>query len=173
MSFTFFVQIRQLSTTSSLWGKRNFRKFIIPSRGTNIFKERQKTNPDPDIPLYKFRPKESGYYHNGKFVNVPEMVPELVVPDLTGFELKPYVSYRAPNIAVAEFTAEDLFLAVYAKKIKEDFQAGKLDGSGNAVEPSPEEKMTADEAWIKARKPGSDIFTQRSRREEEEKYFVE
>lgn len=30
----------------------------------------------------------------GKFVSVPEMIPELVVPDLSGFELKPYVSFR-------------------------------------------------------------------------------
>ncbi|KAL3076272.1 hypothetical protein niasHS_013543 [Heterodera schachtii] len=28
------------------------------------------------------------------FVHVPEMVPELVVPDLANFELKPYVSYK-------------------------------------------------------------------------------
>lgn len=30
----------------------------------------------------------------GKFVHVPEMVPELIVPDLSNFELKPYVSYK-------------------------------------------------------------------------------
>lgn len=36
-------------------------------------------------------------YHDektGKFVIVKEMVPELVVPDLSKFKLKPYVSYR-------------------------------------------------------------------------------
>jgi len=39
---------------------------------------------------------EIGYTDSitGKFVLVPEMVPELIVPDLTGFELKPYVSYK-------------------------------------------------------------------------------
>lgn len=31
---------------------------------------------------------------DGSFVPVPEMVPEFIVPDLTGFELKPYVSFR-------------------------------------------------------------------------------
>uniref|UniRef100_A0A915EAZ1 39S ribosomal protein L41, mitochondrial n=1 Tax=Ditylenchus dipsaci TaxID=166011 RepID=A0A915EAZ1_9BILA len=31
---------------------------------------------------------------SGSYVHVPEMVPELVVPDLTGCELKPYVSFR-------------------------------------------------------------------------------
>jgi hypothetical protein len=29
---------------------------------------------------------------------VPEKVPELVVPDLEGFKLKPYVSYRTKEI---------------------------------------------------------------------------
>lgn len=29
-----------------------------------------------------------------KFVTIKEMVPELIVPDLTGFTLKPYVSYK-------------------------------------------------------------------------------
>jgi len=32
--------------------------------------------------------------NTGEFVLVPEMVPELIVPDLSGFELKPYVSYK-------------------------------------------------------------------------------
>ncbi|KAI1707174.1 mitochondrial ribosomal protein l27 domain-containing protein [Ditylenchus destructor] len=31
---------------------------------------------------------------SGDFVHVPEMRPQLVVPDLTDFDLKPYVSYR-------------------------------------------------------------------------------
>lgn len=50
---------------------------------------------------YNFFLDYTGVYPTGyedpvtkKFVNVPEMVPELIVPDLTGFELKPYVSYR-------------------------------------------------------------------------------
>jgi large subunit ribosomal protein L41 len=29
-----------------------------------------------------------------KFVRVKEMVSEMIVPDLDGFELKPYVSFR-------------------------------------------------------------------------------
>uniref|UniRef100_A0A914GZ24 Nicastrin n=1 Tax=Globodera rostochiensis TaxID=31243 RepID=A0A914GZ24_GLORO len=34
---------------------------------------------------------------SGEYVHVPEMVPELVVPDLSNFELKPYVSYKADS----------------------------------------------------------------------------
>ena len=33
--------------------------------------------------------------HQDHWEHVPEKVPELIVPDLTGFELKPYVSYAA------------------------------------------------------------------------------
>jgi len=42
------------------------------------------------------RPHPVGYTdpNSGKFVRVKEMIPELVVPDLTGFELGPYVSFR-------------------------------------------------------------------------------
>lgn len=42
------------------------------------------------------RPHPVGYTdpNSGKFVKVKEMIPELVVPDLTGFELGPYVSFR-------------------------------------------------------------------------------
>ncbi|KAK0429324.1 hypothetical protein QR680_011320 [Steinernema hermaphroditum] len=31
----------------------------------------------------------------GEFVKVAEMTPELVVPDLSGFQLGPYVSYKS------------------------------------------------------------------------------
>uniref|UniRef100_A0A0K0G0N5 39S ribosomal protein L41, mitochondrial (inferred by orthology to a C. elegans protein) n=1 Tax=Strongyloides venezuelensis TaxID=75913 RepID=A0A0K0G0N5_STRVS len=40
-------------------------------------------------------------YHDettGGFVVVKEMIPELVVPDLTDFELKPYVSYKTDAV---------------------------------------------------------------------------
>lgn len=47
---------------------------------------------------------------------------------------------------------------VYAKKIVEDFQNSKLDENGQPLEPSAEEKMTAEEAKLKARQTGTDIF---------------
>ena len=40
----------------------------------------------------------------------------------------------------------------------QDFKDGKLDEDGNSTEPSAEEGMTAEEARIKARQTGSDIF---------------
>lgn len=99
-----------------------------------------------------------GYWKDKKLVHVPEMVPELVVPDLTDFKLKPYVSYRTEDIEQEKFTPEHLFYAVYAKKIKKDLEEGKLDEEGNPLEPSEYEKLTAEEAWINAKSAGSDMF---------------
>lgn len=51
-----------------------------------------------------------------------------------------------------------MFNAVYASKIKKDFNEGKLKEDGTPLEPSPEEVLTAEEAKIRDRKTGSDIF---------------
>lgn len=64
---------------------------------------------------------------DGKFVQVREMVPELVVPELAGFRLKPYVNYRAPAGADAPLTAEQLFRDVAAPAIERDFRDGTFD----------------------------------------------
>lgn len=90
---------------------------------------------------------------------IPEMTPELVVPDLTDFKLKPYVSYRTKEIFQEPFTAKDLFNVVYGRKILKDYKEGKLDDKGDSLEPSEEELMTADTAIMNARKTGSDIFS--------------
>ena len=84
--------------------------------------------------------------------------PSTVVPDLTGFQLKPYVSYRTKEIVQGQFTSKDLFNVVYGRKILQDYKEGKLDDEGNPLVPSKEENMTTEEAVINARKPGSDIF---------------
>lgn len=74
------------------------------------------------------------------------------------FQLKPYVSYKAPDIKQDEFTAEDLFNSVYAKKIVEDFNNGNLNEDGSPKEPSDEERMTPEMAELKARQTGTDLF---------------
>lgn len=43
----------------------------------------------------------------GKYIDVKEMHPEFIVPDLTGFELKPYVSYKT------DVEIEKMFLNIY------------------------------------------------------------
>lgn len=99
-----------------------------------------------------------GYKVGGRFVVVPEMVPELIVPDLEGCKLKPYVSYRSTRVVQSEFTSQDLFNAVYADKIMSDFEAGKLDDTGNPLEPNELELLTPEEALDLASKTGSDLF---------------
>jgi large subunit ribosomal protein L41 len=73
-------------------------------------------------------PQLPGYYNKaGKFVLVQEMIPEFVVPDLKGFKLQPYVSYRVPDVHQKEFSAKDLFDATYGKELVDEFTSGKLD----------------------------------------------
>ena len=46
---------------------------------------------------------------------------------------------------------------VYASKISEDFHSGKLGPSNESLEPSAEERLTAEEAKAKALQVNSDI----------------
>ncbi|KAG7281477.1 hypothetical protein CRUP_012420 [Coryphaenoides rupestris] len=63
---------------------------------------------------------------SGKFINVKAMIPEFVVPDLEGFKLKPYVSYRTPEGTEPPVTAESIFADVVAPQIKRDFEEGNF-----------------------------------------------
>ena len=81
----------------------------------------QAENPDPEIPINKRGVRDIGYKVDGKFVTIPEMIPDIIVPDLKDFNLKPYVSYRAPDVVQSEFTSKNLFDVVYASKIMKDF----------------------------------------------------
>ena len=61
-----------------------------------LFKKYEKRDPAfADIYEHKYGTRSTGVRHPFFFEHIPEKVPELIVPDLTGFELKPYVSYRA------------------------------------------------------------------------------
>ncbi|CAH0560077.1 unnamed protein product [Brassicogethes aeneus] len=158
-SFANLIITRGISTSCVRHGKRNFKKFsLFNKRGSRQYKEAQRNNPEPDIPIYKRGLRDTGFYNEGKYVHVPEKVPELIVPDLTGFKLKPYVSYKTPDVVQSEFTAEDLFNVVYAPKIAQDLKEGKLNNDGTPLEPSAEEKLTKEDAYNRARQTGSDIF---------------
>lgn len=151
------IQIRSISTTSVLEGKRNFRKFLLYNkRGSRSFKEQQRVA--PLLPIDKRGVRDTGFTINGQYVEVPEKIPDIVVPDLNGFQLKAYVSYKAPQVIQSEFTSMDLFNAVYSDKIMKDFHERKLSENGEPLEPSENEKLTPDVAWCQARKTGSDIF---------------
>lgn len=149
---------RSISCTAPREGKRNFRKFPIPNkRGSRLHKEQQR-GPNPELEVDKRGVRDVGYFLDGRFVPVPEMIPELIVPDLTDCELKPYVSYKAEDVIQSEFTAQQLFDAVYSKKIVMDFKQGKLNEEGLPLEPSKEEKLQPSEAVARAKQTGSDIF---------------
>ncbi|ODM87207.1 39S ribosomal protein L41, mitochondrial [Orchesella cincta] len=98
--------------------------------------------------------KASGFHYDGVYHKVPEMIPDII--------LKPYVSYKTADIYQTEFTPENLFESVYKNKIVRDFKNNKLDDQGNPLEPNEMEKLTPEEAWIIARKSGSDIFSERT-----------
>ncbi|XP_063000826.1 large ribosomal subunit protein mL41 [Elgaria multicarinata webbii] len=96
--------------------------------------------------FYKSRgAKDAGYItSNRKFVLVREMVPRLVVPDLRGFRLKPYVSYRAPAGIEPPLTARALFRETAAPLIEKDVKAGAFDPQRlekYGFEPSQEGKL--------------------------------
>lgn len=64
---------------------------------------------------------------SGKFIPVREMIPEFVVPNLEGFRLKAYVSYRCPPGTEQPVTAESLFNQAVAPHIQRDFETGTFD----------------------------------------------
>ncbi|XP_063698808.1 large ribosomal subunit protein mL41 [Culicoides brevitarsis] len=152
------LQVRQISTTAACLGKKNFRKFLVPNKRGTRHEKAMRGKPG-GLPIDHRGVRPTGIYDEaGNFIAVPEMVPEIIVPDLKGCEFQPYVSYRTPDVTQSEFTSQDLFNAVYAKKIVEDFKANKLNEAGEPLEPSPEEKLTPDEAIVMARKTGSDFL---------------
>ncbi|XP_076021306.1 large ribosomal subunit protein mL41 [Genypterus blacodes] len=61
---------------------------------------------------------------SGKFVSVQAMIPEFIVPDLEGFKLKPYVSYRCPKGTEPPLTVESVFAEAVAPQISKDYEAG-------------------------------------------------
>lgn len=59
-----------------------------------------------------------------KFLSIRAMIPEFVVPNLEGFKLKPYVSYRSPRGTEPPLTAQSVFSDVVAPQIQKDFEDG-------------------------------------------------
>lgn len=102
--------------------------------------------------------RDTGVIVRGKYREVPELIPELIVPDLTDCKFKPYVTYKTPEVVQSKFTCRDLYNAVYAQKVIDDFKEDKLNEDGSSKEPSVEEQLTAEDAYNRARKTGSDIF---------------
>lgn len=156
---------RSIGTTTALNGRRNFRKFPITNK-RGIFEHPKLPKPlmeneyqDRVIAIDDVRIRYPGVWFGKKFVYVPEMEPELVVPDdFEACPLKPYVSNRAEEINQSEFTAEQLFSVTYGREIAQKVKSG---------ETVPEEYLTYDEAKAteaknNALKTGSDVFSHTS-----------
>jgi len=162
--FSSVIISRNLSTTPRYHGYMNFKKINAGNKRWSRqqkkeqFRRFERTPAFPDIPIDKFGTRSTGIRHAGFWEHVPEKVPELIVPDLTNCKLKPYVSYKTKDIYQEELTSKDLFNIIYGRKIVEDFKSGKLDASGNSLEPSTLEKLTPQQAETLARQTGSDIF---------------
>ncbi|XP_069798900.1 large ribosomal subunit protein mL41 [Dendropsophus ebraccatus] len=89
--------------------------------------------------------KKAGFVtSNWKFVKVKEMVPEFIVPDLSGFKLKPYVTYKAPAGTEEMMTAKRLFMETAAPAIEKDIENGTFDPNNlekYGFEPTQEGKL--------------------------------
>lgn len=168
MATTCRIINRQISTSSICNGKRNFQMIqLYNKRGSRQFKQERANNPNCDIPIDRRGLRLTGKWVDGHWVNIPEMIPELVVPSLKNFHLKPYVSYRVSGITRRAYTPKDLFNLVYADKISQDFKEGHLGPDGEPLNPSEYEKMTPEEAKIKADQTGTDLFHMTGKKDNE------
>jgi large subunit ribosomal protein L41 len=150
------LQKCKIQTTVSLSGKKNFRKFMIPNK-RGQFEHNRLPQPliDKEFNYPVFRDtlfiRYPGFWFGRKLVYVKEMEPQLIVPDLEGFQLKPYVSYRSPDVLQTQFTARDLFNATIADSIIEKFK------SDQQIDVSVDEN-DVEMAKIRAKQTGSDLF---------------
>lgn len=150
---------RSISTSAIRGGKHNFRKFYLFNKaGNRLEKLRRAQDPNAEIDHRGVRP--IGTRKGTKWIPIREMIPEMIVPSLENFHLKPYVSYQAEGIKRREFTAKDLFAAIYAEKIESDFKNNLIKPNGDPVNPSENELLTPNEAKIRAAQTGTDLFTE-------------
>ena len=151
---------RCLSTSATLFYERprkNFRAFPLANvTGQYDYKHTPKPLLEKEFnyPLCEdtFFQRYPGYWIKGKFHYVKEMEPELIVPDLTGFKLKPYVSYRTQEVTQSPLTAKHLFNLVYADDIVKKFKNNE------------EIEMVADPAAarLSVKQTGADMFDSES-----------
>merc|ERR1712083_961876 len=104
--------------------------------------------------VHSYGSRSTGIRHEAYWQEVPEMIPELIVPDLYDCKLKPYVSYKTKEINQEKLTSRDLFNVIYGSKIVQNFKEGKLDCNGNPLEPSPMEQLSPEEALRLSRQTG-------------------
>ncbi|XP_041373162.1 39S ribosomal protein L41, mitochondrial-like [Gigantopelta aegis] len=113
------------SSSSVVSGKKSRvpfdKRFPVTAKDVHRHKEGGSVEMEQAVAMHIVQP--SGYVdeRNKRFTTVKEMIPEFVVPDLTNFQLKPYVSYKVPEIHQTRFTARDLFNACYAEEVRKRY----------------------------------------------------
>uniref|UniRef100_A0A8C6IDF0 39S ribosomal protein L41, mitochondrial n=1 Tax=Mus spicilegus TaxID=10103 RepID=A0A8C6IDF0_MUSSI len=79
-----------------------------------------------------------------KFVQIKEMVPEFVVPDLTGFKLNPYNGTRSPELWLNLLLVLAPFWCSRPGSLEKDFKEGTFDADNLEIygfEPTQEGKL--------------------------------
>ncbi|XP_029637086.1 39S ribosomal protein L41, mitochondrial [Octopus sinensis] len=120
--------VRSLRTSSFSLGKKTRDPFDQRFEVTGKHAKRDKPHHKQvqSILAKHIVPEVGGFSRKtGKYCIIPEMIPNIVVPDLTDCELKPYVSYKVPDVVQSQFTAKELFDACYAPSIIEEHNASK------------------------------------------------
>jgi hypothetical protein len=93
------VQSNPLLKKVDFRGLRLFNKRHLREHKKMLFKPFEKRDPKfKHIYEHKYGCRGTGLSHAFGWQHIPEKVPDLVVPDLTDFKLKPYVSYRTKEI---------------------------------------------------------------------------
>lgn len=92
-----------------------------------------------------------GFWFKKEFKYIKEMEPELIVPDLDGFNLKPYVSYKTKDIDTPELTAKLLFDKHYAGNIVDKM----MNNQEIEIKINEDEIL---ESKLKALRPNSDLL---------------
>ncbi|GFO07995.1 39S ribosomal protein l41, mitochondrial [Plakobranchus ocellatus] len=128
---------RLLCTSANVYGRRSREPWDkrFPVRKEDVEPHKKGGSEEMAKALPEDIVAPTGVYHKltGEYIHVPEMVPEFVVPDLTGFELKPYVSYRAKEIKQAPLTPKDIFNSVYAENIEDNYRKGTVKVEGERI----------------------------------------
>ncbi|KAK3798143.1 hypothetical protein RRG08_057875 [Elysia crispata] len=137
-SWAYWCQKRLLSTSSAVNGRRSREPWDkrFPVRAEDVSPDKTGGSKEMAKALPEDIVAPTGIYHRltGEYIHVPEMVPEFVVPDLTGFELKPYVSYRAKEINQAPLTPKDVFNSVYAETVEDEYRRGTIKVDGESIQ---------------------------------------
>ncbi|RUS80764.1 hypothetical protein EGW08_011487 [Elysia chlorotica] len=136
-SYIYRCHKRLLTTSSAVQARRSREPWDkrFPVRAEDVAPDKKGGSKEMEEALPEDIVAPTGIHHRltGEYIHVPEMVPEFVVPDLTGFELKPYVSYRAKEITQGPITPKDVFNSVYAETVEDDYRRGTIKVEGETI----------------------------------------